>query len=154
MICSYSYSSFISVDSFFIYRSSVYRHPPALPPALSSLVHSMQNSTLETVFRPLPTVFLRAPVITRIISADCKRGRRKGATSKNVKNRQKVSKSFSTLFDNFRAGQKSQKSSKSVKDKFSGPFWGALIIACLPSPPCPARAGLQRLNVMGPLGHL
>ena len=57
-------------------------------------------------------------------SADCKRGRRKGATSKNVKkpqkvfrhfskiflrraknvkNRQKVSKSFSTLFDNFRA---------------------------------------------------
>ena len=36
-------------------------------------------------------------------SADCKRGRRKGATSNNVKNRQKVSKSFSTLFDNFRA---------------------------------------------------
>ena len=53
-------------------------------------------------------------------SEDCKRGRRKGATSKivkkcqnvfrqfsrrakNVKNRQKVSKSFSTLFDNFRA---------------------------------------------------
>ena len=36
-------------------------------------------------------------------SADCKRGRRKGATSKNVKNRQKVSKSFSTLFDTFRA---------------------------------------------------
>ena len=60
------------------------------------------------------------------LSADCKRGRRKGAASKrrkssrsvkkffdtfrqfsrrakNVKNRQKVSKSFSTLFDNFRA---------------------------------------------------
>ena len=67
-------------------------------------------------------------------SADCKKGRRKGATSKNVKNRQKVSKVFrqfsrraknvknrqevskifSTLFDNFRAAP------------FSDPFWGAL----------------------------
>ena len=53
-----------------------------------------------------------------LCSADCKRGRRKGATSKNVNNRQKVSKSFSTLFDNFRAGQKRQKSSKSVKKFF------------------------------------
>ena len=60
---------------------------------------------------------------SRLLSADCKRGRRKGATSKNiktrqkvtkcfrqfsrraksVKNRQKPSRSFSTLFDNFRA---------------------------------------------------
>ena len=40
-------------------------------------------------------------IADRLLSADCKRGRRKGATSKNVKNRQKVSKSFSTLFDNF-----------------------------------------------------
>ena len=69
-------------------------------------------------------------------SADCKRGRRKGATSKNVKKRQKTSKCFSTLFDNFRAGQK--KASKIVKKcqkyfrhfstifarhHFSGPFW-------------------------------
>ena len=52
-------------------------------------------------------------------SADCKRGRRKGATSKNVKNRQKVSKSFSTLFDNFRKNvKKRQKSPKSVKKFF------------------------------------
>ena len=45
-------------------------------------------------------------------TADCKRGRRKGATSKNVKKCQKVfrhfstksfSKSFLTFFDNFRA---------------------------------------------------
>ena len=37
--------------------------------------------------------------------ADCKRGRQKGGTSENVKNRQKVSKSFSTLFvDIFRKG--------------------------------------------------
>ena len=42
--------------------------------------------------------------------ADCKRGRRKGATSKNVKNRQKWCQNvFSTLFDNFRAGQKTSK---------------------------------------------
>ena len=32
------------------------------------------------------------------LSADCKRGQRKGATSKNVKNRQKVSKSVKILF--------------------------------------------------------
>ena len=42
-------------------------------------------------------------------STDRKRGQRKGATSKNVKNRQKVSKIFSTLFDIFRAGQKTSK---------------------------------------------
>ena len=72
-------------------------------------------------------------------SADCKRGRRKGATSKNVKNRQKVSKSFSTLFDNFRAGQKTSKIVKKcqkyfrhfstifARHQFSGPFWVALI---------------------------
>ena len=41
-------------------------------------------------------------------SADCKRGQRKGATSKSVKNRQKVSRQTSTLFDNFRAGPKHQ----------------------------------------------
>ena len=52
-------------------------------------------------------------------------------TSKIVKNRQKSSKSFSTLFDNFRAGQKRQKSSKSVKyifDSFRAApvFWPLL----------------------------
>ena len=39
-----------------------------------------------------------------------KRGQLKGATSKNVKNRQKVSELFSTLFDIFRVGQKRQQS--------------------------------------------
>ena len=69
---------------------------------------------------------------------DCKRGRRKGATSKNVKNSQKASKRFSTLFDNFRAGQKTSKIVKKrqkyfrhfstifARHQFSGPFWGAL----------------------------
>ena len=63
-------------------------------------------------------------------SADCKRG--------HVKKRQKVSKSFSTLFDNFRAGQKTSKIVKKrqkvfrhfstifARHHFSGPFWGAL----------------------------
>ena len=72
-------------------------------------------------------------------SADCKRGRRKGATSKNVKNRQKVSKSFSTLFDNFRTGQKTSKIVKKcqkvfrhfstifARHLFSGPFCNPLI---------------------------
>ena len=69
-------------------------------------------------------------------SADCKRGRRKGATSKNVRKRQKVSKSFSTLFDNLRAGQKIVKKCQKVSrhfsaifawHPFSSPSWGALI---------------------------
>ena len=47
--------------------------------------------------------------------ADRKRGQRKGATSENVKNRQKSSKIFSTLFDIFPQSKKSQKSSKSIK---------------------------------------
>ena len=72
--------------------------------------------------------------VAYLVSADCKRGRRKGATSKNVKNRQnlKVSKSFSTIFVH---GKKHQKSSKSMIDTFRqfsrgtispAPFWGAL----------------------------
>ena len=48
-------------------------------------------------------------------SADCKRGRRKGVTSKNVKKCQKVFRHFSTIFAQ---GKKRQKSSKSVKKFF------------------------------------
>ena len=79
----------------------------------------------ESSFRPPHLGTFPPP--PHLFSADCKRGRWKGATSKkrqkssksvkkffdtfrqfsrrakNVKNRQKVSKSFSTLFDNFRA---------------------------------------------------
>ena len=51
-------------------------------------------------------------------SADCKRGWRKGATSKNVKNRQKVSKYFRHFSTIFAQGKKRQKSSKSVKNIF------------------------------------
>ena len=83
---------------------------------------------------------VRNSVEVLLISADCKRGRRKGATSKNVKNRQKVSKSFSTLFNNFRAGQKTSKIVKKcqkvfrhfstifARHLFSGPFCNPLII--------------------------
>ena len=64
----------------------------------------------------------------------------KGRRAKNVKNRQKVSKSFSTLFDNFRAGQKTSKIVKKrqkvfrhfstifARHRFTGPFWGALML--------------------------
>ena len=48
--------------------------------------------------------FLKLPGSTLdhfCLSVDRKRGQRKGATSKNVKHRQKVSKIFSTLFDIF-----------------------------------------------------
>ena len=80
------------------------------------------------------------PVVGDPVSADCKRGRRKGATSKNIKNRQKVSKSFSTLFDNFRAGQKTSKIVKKcqkvfrhfstifARHLFSGPFCNPLTV--------------------------
>ena len=47
-----------------------------------------------------------------LVSADCKRGRRKGATSKNVKNRQKVSKKF----DTFRQFSHREKTSKNVQN--------------------------------------
>ena len=69
--------------------------------------------------------------------ADRRRGQRKGATSKNVKNRQKVSKIFSTLFDIFRAVQKKSKIVKKCeryifdifrrfpqRHQLSGPFLG------------------------------
>ena len=63
--------------------------------------------------------FLNCSCFTRLQSADRKRGQRKGATSKNVKkNRQKVSKYFSTLFDIFRAGQKTSKIGKKCQNVF------------------------------------
>ena len=63
----------------------------------------------------------RSPVAKKGLgynSADRKRDRRKGATSKNVKNRQKVSKIISTLFDNFRAGPKTSKIIKECQNNF------------------------------------
>ena len=78
-------------------------------------------------------------ICVRLKSADRRRGQRKGATSKNVNDRQKVSKLFSTLFDIFRAGQKKSKIVKKcqkyfrhfstifARHQFSGPFWGAPI---------------------------
>ena len=103
-------------------------------------------------------------------SADCKRGRRKGATSKNVKNRQKVSKMFSTLFvDNFRAGQKTSKIVKKcqkvfrhfstifARHLFSGPFCNPLIDLCSEKLSCvfgPCYLTLSKLSPMGCPWHL
>ena len=108
---------------------------PSLEYRENSVSSLFRNSTLETVFRPFPISKLVS------LSADCKRGRRKGATSKNVKNRQKVSKIFSTLFDIFRAGQKTSKivekcqkvfrhfSTIFARHLFSGPFCNLLTLA-------------------------
>ena len=51
----------------------------------------------QTPSEPLPRTWL---------SVDHKRGQRKGATSKDVRNRRRVSNILSALFDMFRAGQK------------------------------------------------
>ena len=72
-------------------------------------------------------------VLTKMKSADRKRGQRKGATSKNVTNRQNVVKYFSTLFDLSRRAKKNVKkcqksfrhfSTVFARHQFSGPFWG------------------------------
>ena len=67
--------------------------------------------------------------LPRKSSVDLRRGQRKGATSKNVKNRQKVSRKiyirhFSTFF---------------ARHQFSGPFWGALKSILANFCPCPAE---------------
>ena len=82
----------------------------------------MEISTPRQLLRslgPLPETSARP---TLHISADRKRGQRKGATSKNVKNRQKVSKRFLTLFDIFRAGQKNVKNRQKASNIFSTLF--------------------------------
>ena len=63
-------------------------------------------------------ISLPAPLFIADIVSGLQKGPAERATSKNVKNRQKASKSFSTLSDNFCAGQKRSKSSKSVKKFF------------------------------------
>ena len=72
-----------------------------------------------------------SPLRKGALSADCKRGRRKGATSKNVKNRQKVSKSFSTIFaqgKNVKNRQKVSKSFSTLFDNFrAAPFFRPLL---------------------------
>ena len=61
-------------------------------------------------------------VIPTTESADCKRGRRKGATSKNVKNRQKVSKIFRHFSTIFAQGEKKVKNRQRVSKSFSTIF--------------------------------
>ena len=80
-------------------------------------ISTEQTSVRTKWFKRIAIQIVQGHLLT---SADCKRGQWKGATSKsvnsifdtfrqfsrrakNVKNRQKMSKIFSTLFDNFRA---------------------------------------------------
>ena len=98
------------------------KYPPKIP---------LQNSP-GNLFRKIPCLEVSKGHTQKVhrekhtelplkISADCKRGRRKRAMSKNVKNRRKVSKSnlvFSTLFDIFRAGQRTSKNVKKFFDTF------------------------------------
>ena len=105
-------------------------------------VTKLFGGTSRNICRDIPEVPEKFEKNKVVFISGLQRGRRKGATSKNVENRQEVSKSFSTLFDNFRAEQKKknvknrQEVSKSFStpfdnfragQKFSGPFWGALI---------------------------
>ena len=86
-------------------------------------------------FAGMPRSALRSqsPYISGLQKGPAERGH-----VKKVKNREKVSKSFSTLFDNFRAGQKTSKIVEKCQKVFRhfstifargtffpGPFWGA-----------------------------
>ena len=66
---------------------------------------SLSSIYLLTFFHCCTVVPCLSILFSCNFSMDRKRGQRKGATSKNVKNRQKVSDIFSTLFDIFRAGK-------------------------------------------------
>ena len=114
---------------------------------VSQMLNPVRNKVILTKngrldhFGPVhfPTVPQPFPSYSRShFSADCKGGRRKGAMSKKIQNRQKVSKTSSTLFDNVRAGQKTSKIIKKrqkvsqhfstiifARHHFSSPFWGA-----------------------------
>ena len=104
------------------------------------LVELNRNGTYFTDM-PLRTVLKVRASVCSSISVDCKRGRRQGTTSRNVKNRQKVSKSVKKFFDNFRAGQRTSNIVKKcqkvfrhfstifARHHFSGPLWGAPSIA-------------------------
>ena len=108
---------------------------------LLALEHVQDQGNSERIGQPMVQKFRRPweqdNVLGARLSANRKRGQRKGATLKNVKNRQNVSKIFSTLFDNFRAGPKTSKIVKKCQTYFrhfstifarhqcSGPFWGS-----------------------------
>ena len=78
------------------YMTSSHRPPPR-----STRSNPAPPSTWSNPY-PFKRSSLRVHLLA-VFSADCKRGRRKGATSKNVKNRQKVSKSFFDTFRQFRS---------------------------------------------------
>ena len=88
---------------------------------------------------PLATMIVVTLRFLHIIQRTAKGAQWKGVRAKNVKNRQKVSKISSTLFDIFRhfsrRAKNVKKSSKIfstifstifARHRFSGPFWGPL----------------------------
>ena len=91
---------------------------------------SLEAREIKFFGRDIPGFARRCPRISGLQKGPAERG--------HVKKRQKSSKSFSTLFDNSRAGQKTSKIVKKrrkvfrhfstifARRHFSGPFWGAL----------------------------
>ena len=76
-----------------------------------------------STFPPLRRMIRSTPSTSRCpISADCKRGRRKGAMAKNLKNRQKVSKKFFDTFRQFSRRAKNIKNRQKVSKSFSTLF--------------------------------
>ena len=85
-----------------------------------------------------PCSSARPPCCQAKSQRTAKKGQRKRATSKKRQKSSKSVKNISTVFDNFRAGQKTSKIVKKcqkyfrhfstifARHQFSGPFWGAL----------------------------
>ena len=75
--------------------------------------------TLKTLqYPPAQNQYMQEKILGELIQRTARGAGRKGPRQKNVNNRQKVSKIFSTLFDNFHAGQKKSKNVKIILDTF------------------------------------
>ena len=73
-------------------------------------------------FVPLGSLHFDLEALQSGLVSGPQKGPAERATSKNVRNRQKVSKTFSTLLDNFRAGQKKAKIVKRCQKYFRLPL--------------------------------
>ena len=80
------------------------------------------NAFKYSVFEASKSVSTKTLSSQALLSADCKRGRRKGATSKKVKNRQKCQKVFRHFSTIFAQGKKRQNSSQKASKSFSTLF--------------------------------
>ena len=115
-----------------VQSASISRNKNARPKCTSCMNHISATTLVRT-----------SPFYTSLFQRTAKLPAERGHV-KNVKNRQKVSKIFSTLFDNFRAGQKTSKIVKKCQNifrhfstifprhHFSGPSWGAPVFCRMP----------------------